>query len=128
MPLTTAQLNAIKNQRIEVKDSAQGTEITIVTRTLSGTLGDYYNRGKKYTESTVAVNATGGFNTGYVFNQSLGGLIESSGVTFELSDDYLTSLRAEHTLIRWNGVDYSIDSVNNTPETGEVIISCSKIK
>jgi len=126
--ITAYLLKALQTKRTEIRDSAQGVELTIVTRTVSGTLGDYYKRGKKYTESTTVVQATGGFNTGYTYDDTVGGVVENSGVAFELSGDYATTLRAEHTYVRYESVNYAIDSVNILPDTNEVIISCSRLK
>ncbi|MFA5036744.1 MAG: hypothetical protein WC479_06170 [Candidatus Izemoplasmatales bacterium] len=128
MPITSYLLKAMELKRDETREGAQGTTITIVTRTVSGTTGDYYGRRKKITESTTNVQATGGFATGYTYEESVGGIVERSGVRFEIDNDYLTTLRSANVHIRWSGVDYAIDSVENVPETGEIVLTCSKIR
>ncbi len=127
--LTNYLRKAIELKRTDIREHASNaTTLSIVTRTISGTLGDYYNRGKKYFETIVTVSATGGFQSGYNYDETSGGLVEKSGLQFELSADYLASLRAEQTYIRFSGKDYSIDSVSSIPDTAEILLVASRIK
>jgi len=127
--LTNYLRKAIELKRTDIRENAaNATTLTIVTRTVSGTLGDYYQRGKKYFETTVEVAATGGFQTGYTYDETSGGLVEKSGLQFELSSNYLASLRAEQTYIRFSGKDYIVDDVQSISETAEILLTASRLK
>jgi hypothetical protein len=127
--LTEYMRKAIELKRTDIRDNAaNATSLSIVSRTESGTLGDYYNRGKKYYETITTVTATGGFNSGYSYDETSGGMVEKSGLQFELSADYLATLRSEHAYIRFSGKDYYIDSVLSIPDTAEIVLTASRLK
>jgi hypothetical protein len=125
--LTNFLKTALHHIRDDIRTSPQGVDISIVTRVLSGSGDDFYNRKTKITETVTTVRATGGLATGYVYDETAGGVVENSDVRFELSRDYATTLRTPSTIIRFSSEDYAIDSVNDLPDTDEVVISCSRI-